>query len=493
MSIFRTHHDKSNPYVILNKSFLEDAKLSAKAKGILAYLLSRPDNWETRTEQLIAVMRDGRDSILSGLTELEKAGYFERSPVRDPKTKRISHWIKNVYECPTVKQTSTPLGTLDDSGKTINGKAVNGIPGNGAINGFSGEGFSGEGNPAEGYPDDGDPYCGNPGQIINKDAVTIESTSNDLTSTECNKDTHTNAIASVVEILQPETEQLKGDRIESIQGHQDLMSLGHPKDIEETLSSDYRNYPDHEDKSSAGGCDNNSKRPKFLVSKKRVDELEALYDSGDSLGVYTQEELQALADRVMGEQVYLYRLKTRKILGGNVNDIDWNFVNFYAWRHWHSETEKAKALDTILSMERDISKWQKLYATVAEWQESMNNPEKFKAEALRRAGSKLGSSSEVDQQIATQQLEVTLERVRKERAIKEAAVKAREEAEAAKRVNTPEATSTQSQCSASPQSGDKPFEQGKGDPIPAEVKAEVDAIAARVKQQEEARSRRYLA
>ena len=37
--LFRVQKDRENPYVIMNKSFFQDDKLSAKAKGILGYIL----------------------------------------------------------------------------------------------------------------------------------------------------------------------------------------------------------------------------------------------------------------------------------------------------------------------------------------------------------------------------------------------------------------------------------------------------------------------
>lgn len=114
MTIFRTCHDVNNPYVILNKQFLRNPDLSAKAKGILAYLLSCPDNWETRTDNLIAVMRDGRDSILAGLRELEDGGYFEKKAVRDVDTGRILYWVKNVYETPQVFEATKHQKSQDD-------------------------------------------------------------------------------------------------------------------------------------------------------------------------------------------------------------------------------------------------------------------------------------------------------------------------------------------------------------------------------------------
>ena len=52
MAIIRVIKDKSNPYVMLNKTCLRDEKLSWKAKGLHSYLLSLPDDWQIYIEDL---------------------------------------------------------------------------------------------------------------------------------------------------------------------------------------------------------------------------------------------------------------------------------------------------------------------------------------------------------------------------------------------------------------------------------------------------------
>ncbi len=74
--IFRTCKNKSNPYVIMDKRFLSDTNLSWKAKGILAYLLSKPDDWIIRESDIVAHARDGRDAIRAGLRELVAHRYI---------------------------------------------------------------------------------------------------------------------------------------------------------------------------------------------------------------------------------------------------------------------------------------------------------------------------------------------------------------------------------------------------------------------------------
>ena len=54
-TIFRISKNKENPYVMMDRRPIENAELSWGAKGVLAYLLSRPDNWTVRLQDLKSV------------------------------------------------------------------------------------------------------------------------------------------------------------------------------------------------------------------------------------------------------------------------------------------------------------------------------------------------------------------------------------------------------------------------------------------------------
>ena len=97
MSVFRVNKDKDNPYVIINKQFLEDSKLSWKAKGLLSYLLSLPDDWQIYESELVKHSKDGRDSTKSAIKELIDNGYIERERKRDEKG-MLKHYEYSVYE-----------------------------------------------------------------------------------------------------------------------------------------------------------------------------------------------------------------------------------------------------------------------------------------------------------------------------------------------------------------------------------------------------------
>lgn len=53
-----------------------DSNLSAKAKGIFVYFLSRPDGWKFYASEIVKHFTDGKDSIRSGIKELCDKGYL---------------------------------------------------------------------------------------------------------------------------------------------------------------------------------------------------------------------------------------------------------------------------------------------------------------------------------------------------------------------------------------------------------------------------------
>jgi hypothetical protein len=99
-TIVRVVKNKDNPYVMLNKYFLDrEPEMSWKAKGMLTYLLSKPDNWTIMVCDLIKKASDGKDAVYSGLKELQKNKYIYYQKVRDERGRIIKHEYL-VYETP---------------------------------------------------------------------------------------------------------------------------------------------------------------------------------------------------------------------------------------------------------------------------------------------------------------------------------------------------------------------------------------------------------
>lgn len=62
----------------ISNAALGDERLSFRARGILAFLLSRPVGWRTDATTLARGAREGRDAIRTALAELEVTGYLHR-------------------------------------------------------------------------------------------------------------------------------------------------------------------------------------------------------------------------------------------------------------------------------------------------------------------------------------------------------------------------------------------------------------------------------
>lgn len=91
ISITRSPHDQKNPYCMISRYMLQDRNLSPKGKGILAYLLSLPNDWKFYHCQLMEALNIGEKCLNSGLEELIQAGYARRERIRDSKGKFTSY------------------------------------------------------------------------------------------------------------------------------------------------------------------------------------------------------------------------------------------------------------------------------------------------------------------------------------------------------------------------------------------------------------------
>ena len=70
-------------YLVLDKSMLEDSRLSFRAKGLLAYLLAHPELDLSCKRKLASVSLEGVDALDTAFKELEEAGYFRRTKELD--------------------------------------------------------------------------------------------------------------------------------------------------------------------------------------------------------------------------------------------------------------------------------------------------------------------------------------------------------------------------------------------------------------------------
>ena len=97
-TIFRVSKNTDNPFVMIDRRVIENPKLSWKAKGLLAYLLSRPDNWTVRFRDLVKRSPDGAHTVRVSMKELVLAGHVKVTAERE--NGRVKQWTYTVHEKP---------------------------------------------------------------------------------------------------------------------------------------------------------------------------------------------------------------------------------------------------------------------------------------------------------------------------------------------------------------------------------------------------------
>jgi len=89
---------RSRSFTVLDNQVVNDPALSFGAKGLLAFILSKPDHWRTDRDHLARQGPDGEKAVRALLRELEQAGYLTRQRHRD-RHGRIG-WKRVVHELP---------------------------------------------------------------------------------------------------------------------------------------------------------------------------------------------------------------------------------------------------------------------------------------------------------------------------------------------------------------------------------------------------------
>ena len=99
---------KTKNFVTISNAVFSDKTISFKAKGILAYLLAKPNDWQVYIEQLAKASIDGREAVTSGINELIEAGYIYREKVIDEKG-RFGGMEYFIYEDKLQNQSEKPI------------------------------------------------------------------------------------------------------------------------------------------------------------------------------------------------------------------------------------------------------------------------------------------------------------------------------------------------------------------------------------------------
>jgi hypothetical protein len=121
INIIRVEHSKENPYFMMNRDTAQDDSLTWEARGVLAYLLSKPDDWQVMVVDL--QQKCGRDKVRHILDELKAAKYLRIIPARNTKGK-FSKAEYQVFEQPFTGNPTTdvPYTALPTTGNPATAK-----------------------------------------------------------------------------------------------------------------------------------------------------------------------------------------------------------------------------------------------------------------------------------------------------------------------------------------------------------------------------------
>ena len=83
MPLIRGYHEFDDQFAQIPNAWLRDSRLSLKAIGLLAQILSHSPGWAMSIVSLAGQNQVGKDQIRSAIAELEKFGYLKREQTRD--------------------------------------------------------------------------------------------------------------------------------------------------------------------------------------------------------------------------------------------------------------------------------------------------------------------------------------------------------------------------------------------------------------------------
>lgn len=97
------------PFTQVANCVLNDSSLSLGAKGMFAYIASKPPGWDFSSERITSDTSDGLRSVQSVLKELEASGYLKRVKMPSGKVQYELTFTKSLYAESAESQNSILL------------------------------------------------------------------------------------------------------------------------------------------------------------------------------------------------------------------------------------------------------------------------------------------------------------------------------------------------------------------------------------------------
>jgi hypothetical protein len=115
-------------FTVVPNEPITDERLSFECLGLLAYLLSRPDNWSINLSQLRDRGGVGREKMQQLMRQLIEFGYAVRRRDRQAGSQQFGSWHYVIYDHPQSEEPETENPSVASEGGATDGKAGDGKP-----------------------------------------------------------------------------------------------------------------------------------------------------------------------------------------------------------------------------------------------------------------------------------------------------------------------------------------------------------------------------
>jgi DNA-binding transcriptional ArsR family regulator len=86
VAIIRVQHDLHKPFLMVSRELLADTHIDLQAKGLLIYMLDKPDDFSVRPEVLARELKVSRPTVYRLLAKLRDAKYVNRTDIHRRKS-----------------------------------------------------------------------------------------------------------------------------------------------------------------------------------------------------------------------------------------------------------------------------------------------------------------------------------------------------------------------------------------------------------------------
>lgn len=117
--------NKTENFTIVSNEIFKRNDISARAKGLYAYIMTLPDDWKIYKQEIFTHFSEGKNALDSAFKELEKLGYISKEKTKNEKGQFVG-WDYTIYESATEDiETDRMENRVSDLPKSVNRQLLN--------------------------------------------------------------------------------------------------------------------------------------------------------------------------------------------------------------------------------------------------------------------------------------------------------------------------------------------------------------------------------